>query len=147
MTSNKGKGDLVDYSDDVFEKPKENLKLKQEPSSSGITTTPQPTMTTTLQEFNPIEMEWNIYEERLKQFFLCNDITTEVKKASNLLTRLNGETFKILRDLVSPEKLETKKYDDLCKIFTCYFKKMMSQYMIGMQELRKQLRRVHLVQL
>ncbi|KAF2887935.1 hypothetical protein ILUMI_18238 [Ignelater luminosus] len=53
-----------------------------------------------LKEFNIVE-DWNLYKERLDQYFLANYIT-EDRKVAVLLTLIGTQAYKVLRDLCDP---------------------------------------------
>ncbi|XP_046665591.1 uncharacterized protein LOC124357656 [Homalodisca vitripennis] len=66
-------------------------------------------------EFDSNEETWDSYIERFELFLSCNDIDHS-KKVSTLLTVVGVKTFKLLRDLCTPDKPSTKSYDDLVKL-------------------------------
>ncbi|KAJ8035756.1 hypothetical protein HOLleu_19529 [Holothuria leucospilota] len=69
-----------------------------------------------LDEFNSEKEEWTQYVERLNHFFTANDITEETKKQSIFLSLIGADAYKLLRNLVSPEKPGDKTYKDLVEI-------------------------------
>lgn len=77
-------------------------------------------------DFVPNHTEWDVFEEKLKNFFISNDIDDEAKKTAILLTKLDEETFKLLRDLLYPDKVSGQKFNDLCKKLTDYYGKPVS---------------------
>lgn len=60
---------------------------------------------------------WENFVERLELYFTAKDIKEE-KQATHLLTRLDEEMFSLMKQLVAPEKLNTKKFNDLVAIMT-----------------------------
>lgn len=61
------------------------------------------------------------YFDRMEQFFLCNCVEDD-KKVPLFLTLVGGETYKILKNLVSPDLPSTKTYVDLKTILLNHFK-------------------------
>ncbi|XP_063635203.1 uncharacterized protein LOC134805952 [Cydia splendana] len=55
---------------------------------------------------------WDLYVERLGQFFLANDVKPAVQ-VPTLITVMGSEAYELMANLCSPDKLSTKKYDDL----------------------------------
>ena len=47
--------------------------------------------------------------ERVEQFFLANDVDNAHKEPT-LLSLIGGKTYTLLRDLLAPEKLATKSF-------------------------------------
>ncbi|KAJ8023800.1 hypothetical protein HOLleu_36342 [Holothuria leucospilota] len=69
-----------------------------------------------LDEFNSEKEEWTQYVERLNHFFTANDIEEETKKQSIFLSLIGADAYKLLRNLVSPEKPGDKTFKDLVEI-------------------------------
>jgi hypothetical protein len=59
--------------------------------------------------------DWNVYEERLEQFFEINDIVDE-KKSAFLISVIGSTTYKILRDLCHPILPKNKPFEELCEL-------------------------------
>ena len=57
-----------------------------------------------VEKFNMHEDNWLEYVERVQQFFVANDITTDEKKRGVLLTVIGSETYSLLRNLLLPLK-------------------------------------------
>lgn len=72
--------------------------------------------------------DWNTFVERLEIFFLAKDVKTE-KKAVTLLTKLDEEAFILVRNLCSPAKPVTKKYEELVKIMSDHLNPKPSEVM------------------
>ena len=53
-----------------------------------------------LEKFEPEKDDWTIYVESLCYYFLANEVTTEAKKRSILLTCCGRGTLKLFRSLV-----------------------------------------------
>lgn len=77
-------------------------------------------------EFNPTTMEWNIYKEKLDSYFISNDIKDDKKMSAFLRTRLDNETYKLLKDLADPKQLFDLEYKELCTFLTSHFGKPVS---------------------
>lgn len=56
---------------------------------------------------------WPCYQERLDQYFLVNEIAND-KKVPALLSLVGSQTYRLLRDLFSPDLPSTKDYAVLC---------------------------------
>ena len=67
-------------------------------------------------EFAPGKETWLSYAERLKQYFLANDVQTQEKKRSILLSGCRASSYQLIRNLVSPEKPSEKTFDELAKL-------------------------------
>ena len=57
-----------------------------------------------IDSFNPSQESWTSYAERLSHYFDANDITTESKKKSILLTICGPATYKLIKSLILPNK-------------------------------------------
>lgn len=65
-----------------------------------------------IEQFDPKSGDITSYLERLEQLFICN-VVEDNKKVPLLLTLIGGETYNVLKDLVSPELPSTKSFADL----------------------------------
>ena len=67
--------------------------------------------------------DWELWTEILDQYFLSNDIGTDAaeKKRAIFLSSVGTETYKLIRNLLAPAKVETKSYVELCKIVKDHF--------------------------
>ena len=83
-----------------------------------------------IHNFNPRGENWILYEEQLEQFFQVNNITdvaaTETAPAQNkrvaaLLSLIGPDTYKMLRDLCTPQMPKDKTYDELCTLLRKQF--------------------------
>ncbi|XP_039311136.1 uncharacterized protein LOC105203193 [Solenopsis invicta] len=72
-----------------------------------------------LSEFN-IGEDWNLYQERLGQYFVANQVSQE-RKVAVLITLVGQEAYKILKDLCDPTLPECKSYEELCEILKKQF--------------------------
>lgn len=65
-----------------------------------------------IEHFDSNEEAWNSYIERFELFVDCNGISS-AKKVSTLLTVVGHKTYSLLGDLCTPDKPNTKTYDEL----------------------------------
>ena len=72
-----------------------------------------------IDEFNSKKEDWPQYVEHLDHFFAANGITDADKKQSIFLTVIGPATFRLLRSLLHPTKLEAK---ELCTALATHFK-------------------------
>ncbi|KAJ8973985.1 hypothetical protein NQ317_017360 [Molorchus minor] len=63
-------------------------------------------------EYNSTE-DFNLYLERLEQYFIANFIE-EDRRVAVLLTVIGSQTYKILRDLCDPVLPKDKTFEDIC---------------------------------
>ncbi|XP_052566725.1 uncharacterized protein LOC128093535 [Culex pipiens pallens] len=66
-------------------------------------------------EFNGSVDDWNVYQERLEQFFEVNDIAAQ-KQVALLISVIGGDSYKTLRDLCHPVLPKNKTFDELCTL-------------------------------
>ncbi|ORU94690.1 MAG: hypothetical protein A6F71_09470 [Cycloclasticus sp. symbiont of Poecilosclerida sp. M] len=57
-----------------------------------------------IEEYDVFKEDWPQYVKRLSFFFTANGIADAVKKCAVFLTVIGAATYKVLRDLLSPEK-------------------------------------------
>ncbi|XP_023248186.1 uncharacterized protein K02A2.6-like [Copidosoma floridanum] len=79
-----------------------------------------------LECFNPA-MDWNIYCERLEQYFHANGVSAE-SRVSVLITTIGLEVYKTLRDLCHPVLPQNKAYAELCDIMKKHFSSQISVF-------------------
>ena len=65
----------------------------------------------TITEFSGIAEDWEAYMEQLESYFVANNITA-AKKCAVLLSLCGTATYKIIRSVVTPEKLTKVSYAD-----------------------------------
>ena len=65
--------------------------------------------------------EWPHYVEHLEFFLITNKVTEDEMKHATLLSVIRPRTFKLLQNLLTPEKPGDKLYDDLVKVLTDHF--------------------------
>lgn len=63
-------------------------------------------------EFDPSVNEWSIHRSRMEQFFIANFITDGKIKRAVILNSLTQTAFKLLSDLVIPQKPEDCEYEE-----------------------------------
>ncbi|XP_049886761.1 uncharacterized protein LOC126381305 [Pectinophora gossypiella] len=68
-----------------------------------------------LEPFKVMEDSWNLYVDRLEQYFLVNSVKEEFKVAT-LITVMGGESYELLVTLCSPNKPSSKTFKELVKI-------------------------------
>ncbi|XP_063634988.1 uncharacterized protein K02A2.6-like [Cydia splendana] len=65
-----------------------------------------------LTAFDHNSQEWEIFKSRLVQYVKLNKVT-EDNKCALLLTHLSDETYRLVRNLVHPKKVEDSKFEEL----------------------------------
>ena len=66
--------------------------------------------------------DWELYTERLEQFFLVNEVREDSKKVAFLLTVIGAKAYALLRNLTTPEKPAQKSFDELVKTMRVHLK-------------------------
>lgn len=69
--------------------------------------------------------DWNVYYERLEQFFTVNDIP-ENKRSAFLISVIGSYTYKTLRDLCHPVLPKDKTFNELCELLRRQFSPQIS---------------------
>ena len=59
-----------------------------------------------LSEFNLSTTSWRSYVDQLKYYFVANDITTDKKKVTILLSACGPATFKTIESVVDAETIK-----------------------------------------
>ena len=67
-----------------------------------------------IEQFDVGASDWPTYAARLDQFIAANAIDAD-KKVATLLTVVGSATYKLLQNLLAPDKPSDKDYDQLCK--------------------------------
>ena len=70
-------------------------------------------------EYNSVE-DWISYVERLDQYFLANDVTKDTKKRAIFLSVVGDKTYKLIPDLLAPNKPTDKSFQALVDILTSH---------------------------
>lgn len=71
--------------------------------------------------------DWQVFTERLEQFFEINDVVEEKKRAI-LLTSISDDVYKTLRDVCHPVLPKNKTFDELCELLNKQFVKKTSVF-------------------
>ena len=66
--------------------------------------------------FDSGEEDWTSYVERLDQYFVGNDVASNVKKRAILLSNCGPQTYQLLKNLLAPEKPNTLDYSELVEV-------------------------------
>ena len=64
-------------------------------------------------DFESSKEVWMSYVERLDFYFTTNDVSLDVKKQTVLLSVCGASTYKLIRSLIDPDKLNSTSYKDL----------------------------------
>ena len=75
-------------------------------------------LTGALGPFVPQSMQWTSYAERMEEYLLANGVEDNRKKVAVLLSTVGDATYDLLRDLCSPDKPNTKSFDELVTLLT-----------------------------
>uniref|UniRef100_A0A182NH65 Retrotrans_gag domain-containing protein n=1 Tax=Anopheles dirus TaxID=7168 RepID=A0A182NH65_9DIPT len=59
--------------------------------------------------------DWNVYYERLEQFFEVNEIPAE-KRSAFLISCIGSQAYKSLRDLCHPSLPKDRPFEELCEL-------------------------------
>jgi hypothetical protein len=73
-----------------------------------------------LSPFDPSTEDWTSYTQRMNYYFVANEVADGAKKRSILLSAC-GPTYKIIRNLVEEDKLDTTSYEDIVKRVKAHF--------------------------
>lgn len=71
-------------------------------------------------KFYSQEDDWQVFTERLEQFFEINDVA-EDKKRAILITSISDDVYKLLRDVCHPVLPKNKTFDELCELLNKQF--------------------------
>ena len=74
-----------------------------------------------LSPFDPSTEDWTSYTQRMNHYFVANDVADGAKKRSILLSACGATTYKIIRNLVEEDKLDTTSYEDIVKLVKDHF--------------------------
>lgn len=72
--------------------------------------------------------DWEIYSERLEQYFVANPGVTEPRKVAILLTAISPSVYKIVKNATFPDKPDKKTYDEIITICGTQFKAVISVF-------------------
>lgn len=73
-----------------------------------------------ISEYNNEVDDWNVYYERLEQFFEVNEVPEE-KRSAFLISVIGADAYKSLRDLCHPTLPKDKPFEDLCELLRKQF--------------------------
>lgn len=79
----------------------------------------------TISEFNSSVDDWDVYYERLEQFFDVNDVP-EAKRSAFLISVIGADAYKSLRDLCHPVAPRDKPFTGLCELLRKQFSPQIS---------------------
>lgn len=82
-----------------------------------------------LREFSLKNCDWTIFKARLENYFTANGIksaTHAEKMRAVFLNVLDEDAYQLVFDMVSPDKPEGKKYEELIQVFDQFFKPQQS---------------------
>ena len=66
-------------------------------------------------EFSELTETWKSYTERVKQYFMANEISDD-RKVPALLALMGGKTYSLLRNLTSPDDPASRGFDAIVKL-------------------------------
>ena len=67
----------------------------------------------TVGQFNPKAEKWDFYVERLQEFYVANGIDDAARKRAILNSTVGADTFKLIRDLLSPTEPKDATFDNI----------------------------------
>ncbi|XP_011859079.1 PREDICTED: uncharacterized protein LOC105556593 [Vollenhovia emeryi] len=73
--------------------------------------------------------DWEMFIEQLEFYILEKGIQDDKRKVATLMTRVDQEAFKLIKQLVAPERVADKKFEDVVKTVTAHFKPKPSEAM------------------
>ena len=71
--------------------------------------------------FEPSTDDWHLYAQRFEHFLLANGITDDSKRLHLLLALIGNATFKLLANLVAPQKPGELSYNKICEQLEKHF--------------------------
>ena len=75
-----------------------------------------------LEEFDTATGEdWIQYIERMEYYFQANKITAGETKRAILISAMGGKAYKLMRNLISPDKPGDKSFGELVEVMTKHF--------------------------
>ena len=72
-------------------------------------------------EFDSATEDWQMYVERLSQYFIATDMTDPTKQRAFLLSVCGAKTYKLVKSLVSPQKPAEKTYAELVETLNNHY--------------------------
>uniref|UniRef100_A0A1I8JFC5 NAD-specific glutamate dehydrogenase n=1 Tax=Macrostomum lignano TaxID=282301 RepID=A0A1I8JFC5_9PLAT len=67
------------------------------------------------------DSDFEVYIERLEQYFVCAKVTEEPTKVATLCTAIGETAYTVLRNLCQPDKVSERSYDGLKKILQDHY--------------------------
>ncbi|XP_058458648.1 uncharacterized protein LOC131435120 [Malaya genurostris] len=80
-----------------------------------------------ISEFNSTFDDWDVYYERLEQYFEVNDVPEE-KRSAFLISVIGANAYKSLRDLCHPTPPKEKSFLSLCELLRKQFSPQVSVF-------------------
>ena len=74
-----------------------------------------------LPEYDGNTEDWTVYTERLKHYFIANDIADDTKQRSLLLSVCGVSTFKLIQSLLPGDQLGKKKFAEIATLVQEHF--------------------------
>jgi len=75
-----------------------------------------------LEDFDTASSDnWIQYIERMEYYFQANKITTGEMKCTILISAMGGKNYKLMRNLISPDKPGDKSFGELVEVMTKHF--------------------------
>ena len=68
-----------------------------------------------ISEFSELTETWKSYMERVKQYFMANEISDD-RKVPALLALMGGKTYSLLRKLISPDDPASRGFDAIVNL-------------------------------
>ena len=81
----------------------------------------------TVAAFDVAQDEWCDYIERLEHYFTANDIREEDKRRAILLNAVGASTYRLIRTLVSPDKVTDVSFEEIVEKAKTHFNPKPSQ--------------------
>uniref|UniRef100_A0A1Q3FZN6 Retrotransposon gag domain-containing protein n=1 Tax=Culex tarsalis TaxID=7177 RepID=A0A1Q3FZN6_CULTA len=78
-------------------------------------------------EFNGEFDDWDVYYERLEQYFEVNDVP-DAKRSAFLISVIGSDAYKSLRDLCHPVVPKDKPFEELCELLRKQFSRQVAIY-------------------
>ena len=75
----------------------------------------------TIGQFNPKAEKWDFYVERLEEFYVANGIDDAARKRAILNSTVGADTFKLIRDLLSPTEPKDATFDNIVDKLTKHY--------------------------
>lgn len=76
---------------------------------------------TPMVEFDPAKENWQLYKERLENYFLVCAIENPDRQKAFLINCIGSKPYKLVRDLCTPEAPASKTYAELCQILDQHY--------------------------